>query len=321
MIAGCHCFSVPEATERNEDSRIYLSDVASGKVGKDMDMTTREHNSNMEGEKEKEEEEEKEENEEFIAVETFKTFGSERLALSSTLHYDHQQTEREGSLGTAAFVEFEVPLSRCGSRWAFVPCSQDFDIVGEYTLRVYSSSSLQWTSLPVEMLEEEINTAPPQQIHGVEDALGGGGGQGRGGKELMVIDNFGEIHGEWIVGGDHPLCGGCRNYETWLENPSFLIPVVRDAWLSIVLTCDFEYDRLLTSQAPAAGMCILAGDEEVAKREGRWLIGSSPFVRDEKNTWELMLAASDVPYTLLVCTYQPKCRGTFVVQVNRLEEN
>ena len=32
--------------------------------------------------------------------------------------------------------------------------------------------------LRAEMLEEEINTAPPQQIHGVEDALGGGGGQG-----------------------------------------------------------------------------------------------------------------------------------------------
>jgi hypothetical protein len=274
------------------------------------------------------------------SIETFKTFGPERMALSARVLQQRQANkEREMSIGTAAFVEFDVSEAVSEAvpeavseavqgtaqsrprRIVFVPCSQNSNVTGSYTLRVYSTKPLLWSSMSVERLEDNLN-APgkdllDQQGHRSEHSEDSVEQHGRN------IDMQTMVEGEWTLGilkDEASLCGGCRNYETWLENPSFSIPVVQDAWISIDLSCRFEYDRLLASQAPAVGMYVLAGNEQVAKEMGSWVIDQSSFVRGEQNSWEVRLKGCPVPYTLLVCTYEPKCRGTFAVTVTRMSD-
>ena len=313
LIAGCHCFSLPSAdvtlnsTEKevhnvddddnDDDEDQYSAAWIAQPLNHHNDIDSL-HNATTVTER--------------YATETFKTFGAKRMELSSAVHKENQQ-----SSGTAAFVEFDVPLLTAASSLSglvFVPCTQDSNVMGTYSMRVYSAVPLQWSSMSVETLENDIRHATVanknSDIETNEEAS-------------IPIDEYGEIRGQWTLGVSNDeisACGGCRNYDTWLENPTFSIPVDIDTRLSLTMSSKFEYDRLLASQAPAAGMYILAGNRKVAEREGKWLLHSSPFVRSEQSTWEVDLKASPgTCYVLVVCTYVPKTLGTFVVQLQRKE--
>jgi hypothetical protein len=290
LIAGCHCFDLPSRSSSigddidHDNYNVNLSEVATN------------------------------------SIETFKIFGTERMSLTSTVLEEHQDREREMSIGTAAFVEFEVSAtsSSIEREVVFVPCSQNSDVTGNYTLRVYSTIPLIWSSMSLETLEENIN-APQTSLYQGESGEDVGGGDDEDEIQIQTA-----IEGQWTLGvleGEKSLCGGCRNYETWLENPSFSIPVVEDCYLIIDLSCRFEYNRLLTSQIPAAGMYLLAGNEKIANDIGSWVVEQSSFVRGERNKWKVMLKGCDVPYTLVVCTYQPKCRGQFTITVTKLNNS
>jgi hypothetical protein len=134
--------------------------------------------------------------------------------------------------------------------------------------------------------------------------------------------------------------GGCRNHETWLENPTFQLACPAGTnnagdgsgrTLTITLLTKFAVDtdndvdtaedipvRERQRQRPAAGVYILAGSEEAANEcGGRWVVATSPFSRSPVSVWEVpALPPANAPWVLLVCTYEPKIRGEFSLHVS-----
>jgi hypothetical protein len=141
------------------------------------------------------------------------------------------------------------------------------------------------------------------------------------------VDPVGELAGRWHGGlkpsdggeggGAGATWGGCRNFETWLTNPSFAIACPEPSRLRISLACTFKDSNKKSGRPPAIGMYLLAGDEDTAVGQGSFVLARSGFSRGGLAVWEVDVPAAPVPWVLVACTYAPKVAGSFTVSVER----
>ena len=144
------------------------------------------------------------------------------------------------------------------------------------------------------------------------------------------VDSAGDLTGRWhgglkastpdgSGGGAGATWGGCRNFETWLTNPSFAIACPEPSRLRITLACTFSNNSGASGRPPAIGLYVLAGDEDTAVRRGSFVLAKSGFSRVGVLVWEVDVPAALVPWVLVACTYSPKVAGSFRVSVERQE--
>lgn len=196
------------------------------------------------------------------------------------------------------------------------------------------------------------STGAQRHVAGVNDNDEEGLAGGRQSFSLMIIesgnsncrvDSVGEMAGRWHGGGfesnSSPTWGGCRNYNTWLMNPTFAIVCPEPSRLRIILECEFPdlvFQQSQNNNIPTVGMYLLAGDKSTAKLHGSYVLDRSGFsqaLQDSvykqtaskslvlvKRVWDVVVPGAQVPWVLLACTYQPKVEGSFKLLVERRDE-